>query len=321
MKFLKNFMIKKHNKKIRLVTHDGSFHSDDVFACAALILYLEKNNKEFSAQGGPASGWEIIRTRDEEIISSADYVFDVGGIYNTELNRFDHHQVGGAGKRENSITYSSFGLIWKKFGENVSGNKEVADFIEQKLVMGIDANDNGIDLYKNNFSDVSVYALQDVISIFSPTALEDKEKDKQFLKAIVWAKEILEREIKKANDRIEITKIIRDFYEKSKDKRLVVIDKPKVSRYEIWDALQDFPELLFAISGDREDWYAVAMRKEKNSFGNRKDFPKSWAGLKADELQVITGVDDAVFCHNNLFLSVAKSKEGAIKLAQIAVEY
>jgi len=44
------------NKK--LITHNGSFHTDDVFACAALSLMLEKNNEKF----------EIIRTRDPEII-------------------------------------------------------------------------------------------------------------------------------------------------------------------------------------------------------------------------------------------------------------
>jgi uncharacterized UPF0160 family protein len=137
---------------------------------------------------------------------------------------------------------------------------------------------------------------------------------------LVWAKEILQREIKKANDQIKITRIIQDFYKKSKDKRLVIIDKPKVSRSEIWDALQDFPEPLFVVYGDYENWSIVAMRKEKNIFRNRKDFPKAWAGLRDKELQKISGVSDAVFCHRGLFLAVAKSKEGAIKLAQIAVE-
>ncbi len=297
----------------KLITHNGSFHSDDIFAAATLSLFLEKQGEEF----------EIIRTRDEEIIKTGkkegQYVFDVGGVYDAEQNRFDHHQIGGAGTRDNGIKYSSFGLIWKKFGEEVSGNKEIKDFIEQKLVMVIDANDNGIDLYKNNFENVSLYTINDAMSIFSPTALEDMDKDQQFLKAVVWAKEILKREIKKANDRIEIRKIIQDFYKNSEDKRLVVVEKPKVSRHEIWDALQDFPESLFVVYGDDEDWSVVAMRKEKNSFGNKKDMPTSWAGLRGKELQDITGVLDAIFCHNNLFLVVAKSKEGAIKLAQIAV--
>src|SRR5438045_63101 len=107
------------NKTIKLVTHDGSFHTDDVFAAATLILHLEKTN----------SGWEIIRTRDEEIIKNADYVFDVGGVDDKEKNRFDHHQVGGAGERFHGIPYASFGLVWKKFGEEVCGSQKVAQTI------------------------------------------------------------------------------------------------------------------------------------------------------------------------------------------------
>ena len=98
-----------------------------------------------------------------------------------------------------------------------------------------------------------------------------------------------------------------------------MIDKPKVSRFEIWDALQNFPEPLFVVYGDKEDWSVVAMRREKNSFGNRKDFPSAWAGLRKEELRKITGVNEAVFCHNNLFLAVAETKEGAVKLAELAI--
>jgi uncharacterized UPF0160 family protein len=313
----------------KLITHNGSFHTDDIFAAATLILYLEKIDNTFSAQGGPASGWEIIRTRDPEIINSGDFVFDVGGVYDEATNRFDHHQLGGAGRRSRAtsegesgveIEYASFGLVWKKFGIELCESQEVVDLIDQKLIAPIDAGDNGIDLYKNNFENVSPYTINNVLSIFSPTALEDMDKDVQFSKALVWAKEILSREIKKANDKIKITVIIQDFYKTSEDKRLIVIDKPKVSRFEIWDALQIFPEPLFVVYGDSEDWSAVAMRKEKNSFGNRKNFPIEWKGLREKELQDISRVEDAIFCHNNLFMVAAKSKEGAIKLAQIAVE-
>ncbi|MDD5721293.1 MAG: MYG1 family protein [Candidatus Pacebacteria bacterium] len=293
----------------KLITHNGSFHADDVFACAVLCLLVEKKGEEC----------EIIRTRDEEIIQSSDYVFDVGGIYDAEQNRFDHHQIGGVGSRGNGIEYSSFGLVWKKFGEELCGSQKVADTIDQKLVSSVDAHDNGINLYKNNFENVFSYSVNDVLSIFSGTALEKDEKDEQFLQALEWAKKILEREIKKNNDQIEITKIIQNYYKNSQDKRVVVIDKPKVSRHEIYDALQNFPEPLFIVYGDKEDWGVVAMRKEINSFKNRKDFPESWAGLRDQELQKVTGVSDAIFCHRNVFLAVAKTKEGAIKLAELAL--
>src|SRR5665811_284372 len=125
------------NKK--LVTHNGSFHADDVFACATLSLMLEKENINF----------EIIRTRDPEVINSGDYVFDVGDIYDEDKNYFDHHQVGGAGQRDNSIEYSSFGLVWKKFGIKLCDSKKVVDIIDRKLVAPIDAADNGFDLVEN----------------------------------------------------------------------------------------------------------------------------------------------------------------------------
>ena len=108
------------NKTIKIVTHNGSFHADDLFACAFLKLLYPKA--------------EIIRTRDEEVIKTGNIVLDVGGIYNPEKNLFDHHQRGGAGIRPNSIPYASLGLIWKHFGDKLcDGNKVVWERIERKI--------------------------------------------------------------------------------------------------------------------------------------------------------------------------------------------
>ena len=60
-------------KKIRIVTHNGTFHADELLAVAALEIYLKDK------------AYEVIRTRDMEIIKSADYVVDVGGIYDSEI--------------------------------------------------------------------------------------------------------------------------------------------------------------------------------------------------------------------------------------------
>ena len=108
----------------KLITHNGSFHADDIFACATLSLVLERAGEKF----------EVFRTRDEEIIKTGDYVFDVGGIYDADKNRFDHHQIGGAGKRENGIEYSSFGLVWKKFGKSICEDEEASNELDRKIV-------------------------------------------------------------------------------------------------------------------------------------------------------------------------------------------
>ena len=133
------------NIKKKLITHNGSFHADDLFACATLILVMEIENMDY----------EIVRTRDMESIKNADYVFDVGGIYDADTNRYDHHQRGGAGARINGIPYSSFGLIWKHFGLKLcGGNMDAWQIIDEGIASPIDAGDNGIDIGELKFNDV-----------------------------------------------------------------------------------------------------------------------------------------------------------------------
>ena len=96
----------------------------------------------------------------------------------------------------------------------------------------------------------------------------------------------------------------------------------------IWDEhypceniVAEFPEPIFIIYPRKTDnsWGVKAIRDDIKSFKNRKDLPASWSGLKDEELQKISGVSDAVFCHRALFFAVAKSKEGAIALAKKAL--
>ena len=55
-----------------------------------------------------------------------------------------------------------------------------------------------------------------------------------------------------------------------------------------------------------------------SSFTSRKLFPKEWAGLKDKELQKVTTVETARFCHNKCFICAVETKEDALKLAKIA---
>lgn len=294
------------NKK--LITHNGSFHSDDIFAAATLELYLEKMGETF----------EIIRTRDPEIIKNGDYVFDVGTVYDPDINRFDHHQKGGAGARKNGIEYSSIGLVWTKFGEELSGSKEAAEMVDQKLIAPLDAHDNGLDLVENKFT-ISPYFIQHFFLSMRPTWREDNlTKDKMFLECVEIAKVILSREIVQAKDALLAQNLVISAYKNSTDKRIIILD----DKYPFQYTLHDFSEPLFVIFPRKTtgDWGIEAVRDNPKTFKNRKDFPESWAGLSDEELQKISNIPDAIFCHRGLFMAVAKSKEGAIKLAQIAVE-
>ncbi len=302
---LKNFMTTQNKK---LVTHNGSFHCDDIFATAIFSLYFEKRGETF----------EIIRTRDEEAISNADYVFDVGGIYDEDKNRFDHHQKDGAGKRENGIEYASFGLVWRKFGIKLCVDTKVVDLVDKILVAPIDAGDNGFDLVENKH-EISPYFIHRVFSAMEPTWRETNlDKDEIFLECVKMAKVILSREITQAKDSILAEDLVISIYNNTGDKKIIVLNK----HYPYEHILCDFSEPLFVIYPREIDntWTIKAVLDDFKSFKNRKNFPAPWAGLRSEELQKITGVEDAIFCHRGLFLVVAKTKEGAIKLAQIAVE-
>lgn len=290
---------------VTVVAHDGEFHADDVFAVATLCLMLKDTHSV-----------KVVRSRDNDATQSADYVVDVGGVYDSAKNRFDHHQSGGAGKRENGIPFASFGLVWKTYGPTVAGSKEAADIIDQKLVSPVDALDNGTAISKEVFKDVRNYGVSALIAAMNPAWNEDRSRiDETFLKAVDLARMVLEREIAAASATLIAEAKVMEVYKKTEDKRLLVLDK----NYDCRRMIQSLPEPLYILAPREADWRIRAVKKDSFSFENRKDLPASWAGKMGKELADITGVSDALFCHNKLFLASARSKEGALKLAQLAL--
>ncbi len=305
MSYLKSFTMTINRK---LITHNGSFHADDIFACASLCLLLEKKGESF----------EIIRTRDAEIIKTGDFVFDVGGVHDADKNLFDHHQLGGAGKRLNGIEYAACGLVWKKFGKELAGSEKAAHILDERLFAPVDAGDNGFNLVENKH-ETSPYLIQYAFYALRPTWKEENiTDDEMFLKSVEIAKIILAREIIQVQDILQAEETVTSIYENTEDKRIIILDKNYPSEY----ILNSFSEPLYVVypKDINDSWAVKAVRQNPQTFDNRKNFPKTWGGLKDEELQKVSGVSDAIFCHRGLFLVVAKSKEGAIKLAQIAVE-
>ena len=152
-------------------------------------------------------------------------------------------------------------------------------------------------------------------------ALREKKIDnfEMFIKSVEIAKEVLLREIVHIEDAIISEQKINSIYEKTVDKRILVLDE----HFHDEDILVKFKETLFVVYPRVSDnlWGIRAVRESSKTFKNRKDFPKNWAGLRDEELQKVTSVAAAVFCHKGLFLAVAKSKEGAIKLAELALVF
>jgi uncharacterized UPF0160 family protein len=285
---------------ITIATHNGNFHADDVFSIAALKNVFPSFN--------------LVRTRDLEVIGKADVVIDVGGIYDPETGRFDHHQRGGAGERENGIPYSSFGLVWQKYGlEICGGNQDVANSVDSGLVSTIDAIDCG---YVKGVSEG--ISLSQTISMFNPTWQEDSHFDTCFDEAVEFASRILTRFIASANGGISAKAIVAKAIADAEDPRVIVLEQYTPWKRTVHALSED--ALYMVYPSNSGDWRIQTVPVEPGSFENRKSLPKAWAGLSNEELQEVTKLDDAMFCHNGLFIAGAASFESTMKMAAMALQ-
>ena len=152
-------MISSHKN---IGTHDGSFHADEVLACAMLTNYTTLYKSAI-----------VTRTRDLVLLDKMDIVVDVGGIYNADKNRFDHHQkeFQDTFDANHKVRLSSAGLIYKHFGKEILRNlienkiksnlsnyslqqdltEDFLDILYHKLydifIQEVDASDNGVGQY------------------------------------------------------------------------------------------------------------------------------------------------------------------------------
>lgn len=299
-----------------ICTHAGKFHADEVLATAILF--------------GVFSDVRLIRSRDPSDWASADIVYDVGGSYDGE-KFFDHHQKGGAGKRANGIAYAASGLIWKRFGRDYC--QKVADVhdvdveavfrqIDASLISGVDAEDCGAVaggyVHKNDTStQLQIIYLPALIGLLNPISLVEEESidvASRFATAVDLARMALERSTLAAVSQCKSAAIVQ-----SADRGERVLQLPT---YCDWQevVIEQMPHVLFVVYPHPDgNWRLQTVPKRKDQFGAREDLPASWAGLTAEALQAESGVADAIFCHNGRFMAVAKTEEGAITLASLAL--
>jgi uncharacterized UPF0160 family protein len=295
---------------VRVATHPGGFHADDVFAVAALRL------------AHPAEVVDVVRTRDAAQHAAADVRVDVGGRDDPSTGDFDHHQKGGAGARPNGIRYASFGLVWKAFGAHVcGGSQEAADAIDERLVQGVDANDTGQTIMESLVGDVRPMTVSGVIGALNAAwdeQLDAAAEDARFEEAVALAQGILARQVEGAAAFQRARGLVRDAIAAAAadDPRVVELPSNLPWRETI---VAEAPEARLVLYPKSDGWGLVAVPVAAGSFENRMDLPAAWAGLAGAELAAETGVQDALFAHTARFYASAGSRDGVIALARLAL--
>ena len=298
----------KNVNEATLITHGGKFHADDVMSTVILEMAFEN----------------VIVCRVLEVpkkVKKGTIIYDVGG------GRWDHHQRGGNGARKNGIPYAASGLIWRDFGDGVikcyapklKNVNEIWDAVDKMLIQGIDATDNGV---ANNYNSqgVSVMSICQLIANYNPLWNEKGDYDKAFLNACDMAREILANVIKKAISTYMAKEIVQKSIDNASNHIMILKKFVPWERYLYLSTNPKSIDIWFVVYPSLRggfNWQTVPMYLKSQK--PMKQVPKEWWGLKGKELQKITGIKTAIFCHDGGFIGGAETQEDTIKMAQKAV--
>ena len=319
----KKIVITENVEEADLITHNGTFHSDEVFS----TVFLLKLASSYSLEEPLIQVGDIVFEKSKQYLKlcrTSNIIGDIKGIvYDVGHGKFDHHQPGGNGERENGIKYSSFGLVWKQFGKqflknlNIENIDDIWKMIDNKLVQNIDAVDNG-QLAKLSQFDFDIITLPNLITMYNSNwDDETSNQDECFIKAVEFASTIFDRFIISAVSKIKAKSKVLEAIERSEN-QILILDRFMPWKEFLLETDNDKAKnILFVVFPSNRGGYDIySVPKELGSFESRKLFPESWAGLTNEELQKISGIETATFCHTNRFICVTKTKEDAIKLAE-----
>ena len=303
-------------KPIRIATHNGSFHADDVFGVAVLMLLHP--------------GAECVRTRDMQTVAEADFAVDVGGEWDAARGRFDHHQRGFCGARPSGVVYASAGLVWAAHGaalvtqvfglQDAALAQAIAADLDEQLVQHLDKADTGA-----SHGAPGLFGLSALLGQFNTTwdnpAAADKDGGAHragFDRALAMLTPVLLAALDQLRARHEGAQFVRDA-QRLQGGRVLLLPRASLPWKDVVSL--EMPEVLLVVYPDSTDaqHQVHVVTVEPQSFVARKDLPRAWAGLRAGELAAVCGVADAVFCHNGRFIAGAGSLQGALHMAELAL--
>ena len=319
---------------LNLYTHDGLFHADDVFASALLSLMAEDVH--------------IVRGSDLEIPEDTDkwIIFDIGGgelDHHTPENKENNGVHPGTG-----IPYASCGLVWKKYYKDILEAQNcperyteiVFSRLDTSLIQGIDAEDNGYDPVGTELERIpnlqadlrneiayasrTSFTISQVIKDFNPPWNSDIDPYDAFLDAVSFAKDVLLNRL----DSIISSLDGRDYILRAIDysaNHLMILDEfapwegvlysqrnnPKAQ--DIWYVISP------ALRGGWNIQCALVNSNDRSVF--RHPLPEEWYGLRYEELQKVSGIKTAIFCHPSGFLAGTETMEDALAMAQKGMDH
>jgi len=325
-------------KMLRIGTHSGTFHADEVLACAMLKI-LPKFQKS-----------EIIRTRDPKELESCDIVVDVGGVYDPATNRFDHHQKTFShsmssleAKYKYDTKLSSAGLVYFHFGKEIISTIQATDVkssivetlfvkVYEKFIQEVDAIDNGISTHDTEGRYTINTNFSRRIGGLNPNWNESSDDiNERFDRAVKMADAEFRDKVNFFGNswwpaRTIVVKALENRFSVHNSGRVLEFTeggvpwKEHLHNYEQEQELGRAGQLYYVIYTDQGgNWRVQCVPVNPDSFENRLSLPAAWCGLRDAELEKCCGVDGATFVHASGFTGGCKTKDGVMKMIELSL--
>lgn len=296
----------KVTKKINnanLITHSGTFHPDDVFSTMFLANFIHN----------PV----VARVTDISNHKENAIIYDIG------YGEFDHHGPDAL-YRNKDLKYSSFGLLWKKYGleylENIGSiaKDDLFKAIDEKLVMQIDGIDNGV--FPKVEAPYKLMDLDKVIDLFNKNWDETNDNDNNFLLAVEVAKKIFDRMVLKESSLIKAKQLVLEELDNVQDSILILKEYMPYKEAIFSCDKEKVKEIKVVITPSNRGGYNIKpMTVSLESKELVVHFSKEFLGLHNEELASVSGIKTARFVHSEGFIACAETLDDAILLAKNAL--
>lgn len=291
---------------VRVGIHSAPNHADDIL-CVALVKRFHKDV-------------EVIRTRDEEVLKTCDYVLDVGGVNEKiEIDKdgcitriiCDHH-AKDSGYEENGVKKAACSKLVDIL---YSDNDFVREELHSILIDPVAVSDNGQDL------NVGTNFLNFVGIIAEPDWTDaTADSEESFNEALTMTEKVLAKVLENITNKQYGMSLVGKAF--NTEKGYIILEQ-YVPR-SIWQQylfLNDKEQKVFCVifPTTHDTWDAVMAHKKKGSFECITTFPEKWCGKRDKELEEASGIKDAIFCHSAGFFWESKTKESAIKAVENSI--
>ena len=325
-------------------THSGTFQADEALGVWMLRQLPDYRNSK------------VVRSRDTSVLDKLDIVIDVGGIYDPDAKRYDHHQRdyderfdgGKKGTDGRCTKLSASGLVYRHYGRDVikqyyptlSDVKLELAYVKlyDSMLEALDAIDTGVEMVQDGvevrYKDST--GLSSRVSRTNPRWNEVDERtgqppdpDERFEIAsqmcgddfVSIMTRIVESDIP-AIDFVERALLKR--HETDASGEIIVLESGGLPwQGHLYDLEKEHnvdPLIKFVLYTDQAGmWRVQAVTVEGRGFENRLSLPEEWRGVRDEDLAKLAGIPGCTFCHAAGFIGGNETFEGALEMARVAL--